>query len=88
MGFCCCFVILLQAYTMVFTCSASANILMFTVLQTQQTEETIGILITSERNKRNKIDFTLILIKLHTNFVYGNPGSDSIKTHKYSIYTL
>jgi len=44
MGFCCCFVVLLQAYTMVFTCSASANILMFTVLQTQQTEETIGSL--------------------------------------------
>ena len=34
------------------------------------------------------MDFSFILIKLHTNFVYGNPGSGSIKTHKYSIYTL
>ena len=30
MGFCCCFAVLLQAYTMMFTCTASANILIFT----------------------------------------------------------
>ena len=34
------------------------------------------------------MDFSLILIKLQTNFVYSNPGPDSIQTHKHSIYTL
>ncbi|MCB4776335.1 MAG: hypothetical protein LGB73_06115, partial [Sulfurovum sp.] len=35
-GVCCRFVVLLQAYTLVFTCTASANIFMFTVLQTDR----------------------------------------------------
>ena len=38
------------------------------------------------------MDFSFILIKLHTNFVYSNPSaysnSGSVKTRQYSIYTL
>ena len=32
------------------------------------------------------MDFSFILIKLHTEFAYSNPGS--VKTRQYSIYTL